>query len=124
MTKANIELPNGTKISVDGSPEEVAKAVKLMQGDISSYSRKNHAPAKQTKKTVSSRKVGLIGRVRELIREGLFKKQKTLQEVKDSLAEKGHIYPVTSISPALVRLVRARELRRIEHNKKWTYVEV
>ena len=32
MTKANMELPNGTKITIEGTSEEVAKSIQLIQG--------------------------------------------------------------------------------------------
>ncbi len=122
MTKANIRLPNGTKIIVDGTPEEVAKTVKLMQGGFESNPKRTESVAKPTKKTEAPKQAGIVGRIRELNDDGFFKQQKTLKDIKNGLAEKGHIYPVTSLSPALVRLVRSRELRRLQHNKKWTYV--
>ena len=124
MTNAKIELPNGTKISVEGTPEEVAKTVKLMQSESGKYSADDVQSASRPKKLRQSKKIGAKDRVRELICDGFFKEQKNLPEVKHGLAAKGHIYPLTTLSPAMVRLVRGNELRRLKHNKKWTYVEV
>lgn len=123
MTNANIEMPDGTKVTIEGSPEEVARTVKLLKGSTGDYSKTSHKTAKSPRKPPLQKRTGIIGRIRDLNDEGFFKKQKNIQEIKEGLAEKGHIYPVTSLSPALVRLVRSREMRRIKHNNKWAYVE-
>jgi hypothetical protein len=39
-----------------------------------------------------------------------------------ALEEQGQFYPVTSLSPTVLRLVRKRELRRIKDKKRWLYV--
>ena len=56
-----------------------------------------------------------------LMDDGFFKKPKELAAVKAALAERGHVYPVTTISPALLRLVQRRYLRRIKQDKRWFY---
>ena len=125
MTKANIELPNGTKIIVDGTPEEVAKAVQLMQGGLKAYSSpKRQRRSAKSKRKSASNKQGPAERIRNLMQEGFFKEPKSIQDVRHALAEKGHIYPITSLSTPLVRLVRSREIRRLKDNKRWTYVEI
>jgi len=58
----------------------------------------------------------------ELIDEGFFKKPKELGAIKTALEERGHYYPATSLSPALIRLVRAKTMRRIKEKKHWVYV--
>lgn len=47
MTKANMELPNGTKITIEGTPEEVSKAIQLMQGTAKSTNKKKSRPKKE-----------------------------------------------------------------------------
>jgi len=121
MTKANIQLPNGTKISVEGTSEEVAKTIRLMK-EFSPYPKKRANRDKSRDKRKKPSKIGVIGRIREIIKDDFFKEQKDLKEIRKELEQKGHIYPVTSLSPALIRLVRSRELRRIKRNKIWTYV--
>jgi hypothetical protein len=122
MTKANMELSNGTKITIEGTPKEVAKAIQLMQGKTEVKNPKREKPKKATKK-VNSGKKGVMDRIRTLISEDFFEKPRLLQDIKNELARNGHIYPVTSISPTLVRLVRSKELRRIKDNGNWTYVQ-
>jgi len=61
----------------------------------------------------------------DLIRQGFFNESKNIGEVQKALQEKGYHYPVTSLSPTLLRLVRKGDLRRtkqIEDEKEmWVY---
>jgi predicted transcriptional regulator len=58
----------------------------------------------------------------DLIDGGFFKKPKGLSSIKSTLEEQGHYYPVTTLSPVVLRLVRKRQLRRIKDKKRWQYV--
>lgn len=121
MAKAHITTEQGTKITVEGTPEEVSALVKHLgytgkqpttgdnqrgSGKISRNSREKSTP------------VNLIS---NLIDGGFFKKPKDLAAVKVALEEVGHVYPVTTLSPVLLRLVRKRQLRRLKEKKKWVY---
>ncbi len=59
--------------------------------------------------------------------EGFFKTPRTLSEIQAELRLRGWIYPVTSLSGPVQKLVQKRELRRLagEDGKKgsYTYVE-
>ena len=57
-----------------------------------------------------------------LVDGGFFKTPKELGAIKVALEEGGHFYPVTTLSPVLLRLVRKKVLRRIKDKKRWTYV--
>jgi predicted transcriptional regulator len=58
----------------------------------------------------------------ELVEGGFFKRPKGLRAIKDALEDQGHFYPVTTLSPTLLRLVKKKELRRIKEGKRWSYV--
>ena len=66
--------------------------------------------------------MGPIDYIRELIEQDFFNGKRALGEIKEKLDEEAHFYPATSLSPALVRLVRKRELRRIKEDGSWKYV--
>ncbi|HTQ51046.1 MAG TPA: hypothetical protein VMJ12_10075 [Candidatus Acidoferrales bacterium] len=118
MAKAHISLENGTKITVEGTPSEVAALIaNFDKGTIAPKPEKKIAARKSTAKP------GPIDLVSELIDGGFFKKPKELGAIKTALEEHGHYYPVTTLSPAVLRLVRKRQLRRIKDNKRWLYVE-
>ena len=117
MAKAYITKKDGTKITVEGTPEELAALLsqtkeKVSDDRIIKNRGKYKSQAKATPKNL----------IVELIDGGFFKKPKELGAIKIALEEQGHYYPVTSLSPALIRLVRGRYLRRIKDKKRWLYV--
>jgi hypothetical protein len=79
------------------------------------------SPEGTRKKAVSS----LAARVAVLAEEGFFAQPRSLAEIQLKLAEHGWHYPQTNLSTPLIRLVRQRDLRRLqlaEGNKRvWKY---
>lgn len=61
----------------------------------------------------------------DLIRQNFFNESKNIGEVQKALQEKGYHYPMTSLSPTLLRLVRKGNLmrtRKIKDEKEvWAY---
>ena len=119
MAKAHIKNKDGTSILIEGSVSEVAELIRKIKGvetkipKISTKSSK--LKGKKRERTTMS------DLIESFIDGGFFKKPKDLATIKVALAENGHIYPVTTISPILLRLVRKRHLRRIKENKRWLY---
>lgn len=129
MAKAEIKLPDGTLVTIEGDSTEIARILELYKGGQSAK-----PPAKRRKKRASTDKgkstrraskknaIGPTSLIRDLISEGFFKKRQKLRDIQIKLEEKGFIYAVTSISPALTSLTRASELRRLKGDKGWVYV--
>ncbi len=129
MPKANVVLEDGTKVTIEGTAEEVAAVLQRISGrsqpprggpSVATERRRRKA----TTKGVSEKKKnkGPADYIRELIADDFFKTKRGLGDVQKKLEEGAHIYPVTHLSPALFRLVRARELRRIKEGGTWKYV--
>ena len=116
--KAHIITKNRTKITIEGTPREVATLVSQLKIGIQTAK----TTAGNAKKYKSKPKATPINLISELIDGGFFKKPKELSAIKLALEEQGHYYPVTSLSPALLRLVRKHYLRRIKDKKRWLYV--
>lgn len=116
MAKAQFKIKNGANVVIEGSAEEVAELLKIFdhgkEDNIVSDS-KNRPEA--SRPTIAS----LIG---ELIDGGFFKQPKELGAIKNALEENGYHYPVTTLSPKLLGLVKKRQLRRIRDKNRWTYV--
>src|SRR2546422_2980654 len=114
MAKAEIVSKDGTKITIDGTPEEIAKI-------IDDVKKKD-----ERKKLKESFGVGgpttATDFILELREQGFFNKPKTLAEIKTKLAENGLIYPVTSLSAVVLAQVRKRNLGRVKTGKFWGYV--
>lgn len=114
--KAIIKMKDGVEVSIEGSPEEVAKTKELL------------SPKKQQLEKYGQRRMqkksGPISLILGLKSEGFFEGPKTMMEVCKKLQEEGHYYPLSSLSPALIRLVKQRDLGRIKgKNKKWQWVK-
>ena len=122
MVKARIKTASGTEITIEGSTSEVADILEQIKTRDEMTVRKK----KELEKTEVIRKrknsytaTELIIQLRE---EGFFDKPKELIDVKGALDAQGAIFPVTTLSPVLLRFVRKRHLRRLE-GKNWKYVK-
>src|SRR3989338_3393902 len=102
MAKAHIKTSEGTSIVIEGSVNEVAELVQKIKNPevkIQKSHGKNSSLIKKKRERTT-----MVDLIESFIDGGLFKKPKDLASVKAALAESGHIYPVTTISPILLRL--------------------
>jgi hypothetical protein len=116
MAKAQIITEAGTKVTVEGDADEVAALIERFDKSSSRAS----APAKVNR---LNSKAGPQDRILALLAAGFFRVPQGLAAIRSTLEEQGHFYPVTTLSPVLLRLVRSRNLRRIKENKVWSYVQ-
>ena len=122
MAKANIKLPDGTSIAIEGSVEEVQKIVALIKRPPVSGKKEEKKQAKSAQTKTKKTKPGLTAYVLELKKEGYFKEERTLEDIIKALKQKGHIYPKSSLSGTVLRLTRKKKLGRIKKDKVWVYV--
>ena len=120
MAKATLTTKEGLKITVEGTPEEVAVLVQKLECGGTSGKKASAAPARTKRATTA--KPGPADLVAELIDGGFFKTPRELGAIRLALQEQGHYYPVTTLSPVLLRFVRSRRIRRIKDKKHWQYV--
>jgi hypothetical protein len=120
MAKANLKTKGGTTVVIEGTPEEVALLVERIEGERPVVT--SRAPRTRSRGGANAAaKATPVNLISSLIDGGFFRKPKDLASVKVALEEMGHFYPVTSLSPALLRLVRRRQLRRLRDKKRWMY---
>lgn len=120
MAKANINLPNGTKIVVDGTTEEINAVLELYKKPENKEQRKKKD---KTIPRVKKARKGPKLYIKELKAEGFFNKKRTINEVQKVLEDNGYIYPITRLSTPLKRLVQDRELGRMKKDGSWVYVK-
>ena len=120
MAKATMTMESGTRVVVEGSQEEVAVLLARFEAGERSVGRSSSPRSDGRRQTKS--KPTLMGMLSELIDVGFFEERRALGAVKNALEEKGHCYPVTTLSPIMLRLVRRRELRRVREKNRWLYV--
>lgn len=117
MATANIQLPDGTRVSIEGAPEEIARVLSLYGP------RGSPADAPVPERAASNRVTnGAVRHLRELIAENFFTERRSLADVQRRLESLGHIFPVTHLSTPLRRLVIGKELRRLRAGRNWVYV--
>lgn len=127
MAKATLKLSDGTTVLIEGSAEEIVRIMSLHSTTIpispsKPISIKNVKKVKSTSKKSSQSGTGPKQRIFELKSSGFFDDKKSIVDIQKKLEEQGHIYAQSSLSPALLRLVRSRDLRRIAEDKVWMYV--
>lgn len=117
MAKAQITTPQGIKVNIEGTSAEITAVVH----DLERKSAAEGSQPVRRRKTKPGR-VLLVDLIASLVDGGFFKKPRDLASIRTTLAEMGHHYPVTTLSPIMLRLVRQRNLRRIKEQKRWVYV--
>jgi len=115
MAKAHITTLEGVKITLDGTPKEIAAVIEDLDAKAAKGGRTPRRARAQSGRV-------LLGDLLASLKDGgFFKKPKDLASVKSALEEMGHHYPVTTLSPVLLRQVRHRNLRRIREKGRWMY---
>lgn len=118
MAKATVTLPGGAVVTVEGTSDEVSTLVRQLSGAIP-----KERPAVTRAPRANRRSPrGPVGYIRSLKEEGFFKTKRTIGDIQKKLEEQGHIYQQESLSPALVKSVRSRTLRRLKEGGVWKYV--
>jgi hypothetical protein len=115
MAKAQITTAEGIRINLEGTPKEIGEIVRDLKKETGG------TPARGRRRKMKPGRVLLVDLIASLLDAGFFKKGKDLASIKAALAEMGHHYPVTTLSPIMLRLVRGKSLRRIRQDKRWLY---
>src|SRR5512140_205050 len=98
MAKANLVLPNGTTVAIEGTADEVAALLIRFSGT----GTQSAAPAatkpvrkrKGSKAAAGQKRVSRKGPqtlIEDLLSENFFKSKRTIGEIQKKLEEKGHI---------------------------------
>jgi len=133
MPKASVVLAGGAKVTIEGTADEVAALLQRIAAGADAPAAGNASPGRtrlrgrgakgsSNKPSTKSKREGPAEYVRDLVGASFFKSKRGLGDVQHELERAGHIYAVTHLSPVLLRLVRAKELRRIKESGTWKYV--
>ena len=117
MAKAQITTPQGLHVKIEGTPAEITAVVHDLE-------QKNASKGSTTprRRKIRAGRTSLVDLIESLVDGGFFKKPRDLGSIKGTLAEMGHHYPLTTLSPAMLRQVRKKNIRRIREQKRWLYV--
>lgn len=121
MAEAKITLADGIVVSVSGTPDEITAVVSRLQSGGGATPKSAAQITRRSRSKAPLGRAQLTELVQQLTESGFFKQPKDLGAVKAALEEMGHHYPVTTLSPALLRQVRKRNLRRLKQGNRWVY---
>lgn len=129
MAKANLVMPGGTTVQIEGTAEEVATLLAKCSSGGSSQQLSSKDKKKKGKRCMTSgagvqrksKVKGPRGLITDLVTEDFFKTKRSLPEIQKKLEEGGHIYAQTSLSPAVLALTKKKILRRLDEKKGWAY---
>ncbi len=110
------------RIELEGTQEEIQKGMLSFLSQIKKI-QKLQPPTKQATKKSKSFSGSLTERIESLINDGFFDQPHGLSEIKHKLEELGYHYPITTVSPTVLFLLRQRRLRRIGSKRKYQYVK-
>lgn len=126
MPEAKLVLPDGTQVTVNGTSEEVARALALYANQISTVSQvpSVRRDSKLNFKAAVSKnsKMGPQAQILKLRDEGFFNQKRTVSDVQKKLEEAGFIYALDSVAVPLLRLRRQNQIRRIKEKNGYVYV--
>ena len=121
MPRATVAMASGGTVTIEGTDDEIVALIARLEG---SGRTPRTAPARSLRSNpAKASKPTLPGLISEMVATGFFKEPKHLGAVKAELEQNGQFYPLTTLSPALLRLVRSKQLRRIKDSRgRWSYV--
>lgn len=125
MTRADIETRSGTKISLEGTTEEISKVIADLERRehyLSFRFERKKQIKKEQVKDVETRQ-NLTESIISLKGENFFNQPRSLKDIQEILRAKGMIYPTTTLSGVLILLIRRGELGRIQEEGLWKYVK-
>lgn len=121
MAKATIKSKTGALITVEGSDSEVAKILSAFERTEQVGQAKRTVTKVQTEKKEQKKRQSAFDLLIGLREEGFFEKPRMLGDITQALEEKGHLYPVTTLSGVVLALVQKRHLRRKKVEGRWVY---
>ncbi|MCD6215927.1 MAG: hypothetical protein J7J92_02525 [Candidatus Aenigmarchaeota archaeon] len=119
MVKANIITKDGSRITVEGTIDEVSKLIELYSAHKSDNKATEFKKFEKSKKDTTATVTDVV---REMIAEGFFNKPRGLAEIKSGMEERACFVPITTLSAIVLGLTKKKELRRIKKEKRWLYV--
>ena len=124
MPQAEFTMPSGATVVIkDGSPEEVAKTLQLLEESLSPTTPAKKKK-KKSKKQPKREKIHIKARIRELKEAGFFAEAKSLPEINEAIRLRwAYILTSNQISPKLTQLRRDGELDRDGVPGKYKYFE-
>ena len=121
MSKATINLKNGTTVVIEGDREDVAKILADFERTRSVQETKKQIIVDKKKNKDFKKRVGASDLIVQLKEEKFFDKPRTLSEVVQVLEDRGYMYPATTLSAVMLGFVQKKILGRKKVEGRWVY---
>jgi hypothetical protein len=125
MAKATIRTKSGTEITVEGDVEAIKDIITTIQrrDELKEHSKEEFIRRRNEIVHDKQKPLNATETILKLKHEGFFKERRAIGAIQGELEKHGHIYPQTSLSGILIRLVRKGELGRVREERGWGYVQ-
>lgn len=110
---SSVTDPSLRQIAFQKVLDDLLKSSRDDEEPVSPVQGRSKSRVKKTRESLrGSKRGGPTQYIQELIGDGFFKKPKTISEVKAELGNRGHHIAITGLSTPLIRLCKAKVLRR------------
>ena len=126
MVKATIRTKSGTEIEIESDRQTVMEIIATIQRREELRERFREESQRRHEEVIHRRSTTSLSAtdfILKLQREGFFKEKKTLGEIQSELQKHGYMYPLSTLSAVVLRLIRHGDLDRIRDEDKWKYVK-
>ena len=125
MPKATIRTKSGTEIIIESDKETINEIVTTIQRREEMRDRFREEFQKRRNEVVHGKQKPLSATdmILRLKHKGYFKEKRALGEIQRELEKHGYIYPQSTLSAVILRLLRKGELGRVRDEKQWRYVQ-
>jgi hypothetical protein len=126
MVKATIRTKSGTEIEIESDRQTIMEIISTIQRREELRERFREESKRRHEEVIhrqSAAPVSATGFILRLEREGFFKEKRTLGEIQSELQKNGYMYPLSTLSAVMLRLIRHGDLERIKDEDKWRYVQ-
>lgn len=123
MVKATIKTKSGTEITIESDRRTINDVIMTIQRREQLREHINEDFQKRRNEMIHGRQKPLNATdlILKLEHEGFFKKTRTLGEIQNEMEKRGYMYPQTTLSAVMLRLLRHGKLTRIREEDKWGY---
>ena len=121
MAKATIKSKTGAIITVEGTEKEVASILTSFENAVTIAHAKGVIKKSKIAKKDQKKRIAASDLIISLKEDGYFDKPKSLIDIANALQERGHLYPVTTLSGVMLSLVQNKLFGRKKIDGKWMY---
>ncbi len=121
MAKATIKSKTGAIITVEGTEKEVASILASFENTVTIAHTKEVIKKSKLAKKDQKKRIAASDLIINLREDGYLDKPKRLTDIANALQERGHLYPVTTLSGVMLSLVQNKLLGRKKIDGKWMY---